>query len=125
TARGKPPASSRFDPAFFTLDSRGARAKARLETPVSLNYSQPTRLVTVLQRLGETAGVRILVDWHDVASAGWNPAGEASLVASNQPLAAALDALLNPLDLTWRIIDGQTLQVVTPARLAEQGELEV
>ena len=45
-------------------------------------------------------------------------------MASNQPLAAALDALLNPLDLTWRSIDGQTMQVVTPARLAEQCELE-
>ena len=45
-------------------------------------------------------------------------------MVSNQPLAAALDALLGPLDLTWRIIDGQTLQVVTPERLAEQGEFE-
>ena len=68
--------------------------------------------------------MRILVDWHDVASAGWNPAGEATVEAKHESLADALDALLTPLDLTWRIIDGQTLQVVTPARLAEQGELE-
>src|SRR5439155_7774631 len=91
---------------------------------VSLNYSQPTRLVTILERLGGLTGVRILVDWRDVAAAGWNPAGEATLVVRNEPLSAALDALLFPLDLTWRVIDGQTVQVVTPARLAEQGELE-
>jgi hypothetical protein len=68
--------------------------------------------------------MRILVDWRDVARAGWNPAGEGTLVASNQPLVEALEALLAPLDLTARIIDAQTLQVVTPAGLAEQEDLE-
>jgi len=114
-----------LDPALFTVETRSALAKARLEKPLSLNYSQPTRLLTILDRLGEAVGVQILVDWQDVAAAGWNPAAEASVVASNQPLAAALDALLGPLDLTWRIIDGQTIQVVTPERLAEQGEFEL
>jgi DNA-directed RNA polymerase subunit RPC12/RpoP len=119
------PKVSQLDAAAFALETRWTRVKPLLEKTVSLNYSQPTRLLTILERLGQAAGVRIVVDWRDVASAGWNPSGEASLVVSSQPLAAALDALLNPLDLTWRIIDAQTLQVVTPARLVEQGELEV
>jgi DNA-directed RNA polymerase subunit RPC12/RpoP len=120
-----PPLKPKLDPSLSKLESRPTQARPRLEKPISLNYGQPTRLLTILERLGHAGGVRIVVDWRDVASAGWNPAGEATLVVSNQPLAAALDALLNPLDLTWRIIDGQTLQVVTPARLAEQGELEL
>jgi len=124
TARGLKPLS-RIDPAQFKLDTRAARALARLETPISLNYSQPTRLTVVLDRLGELGGVRILVDWQGVAAAGWNPAGEATLVISQQPLSAALDAFLAPLDLTWRVIDGQTLQVVTPARLNERTEIEL
>ena len=118
-----PPADGRPD--LYKLETRSTLAKTRLEKPITLNYSQPTRLVTILERLGDAAGTRIVVDWRDVASAGWNPAGEATLVASNQPLAAALDSLLKALDLTWRIVDSQTLQVVTPARLAEQGELEL
>jgi len=32
---------------------------------------------------------------------------------------------LNPLDLTWRVIDAQTLEVITPSRLAEHCELEL
>jgi hypothetical protein len=115
----------KLDPALFRLDSRATQAKAGLERPVALNFSQPTRLVTILDRLGDAAGVRMLVDWRDVASAGWNPAGESSLVVSSQPLSAALDLLLGPLDLTWRVIDHQTLQVVTPGRLAEQCEIEL
>jgi hypothetical protein len=123
-ARGKTPLL-KLDPAIFKAETRWAKVKGRLEKPVSLNYSQPTRLLTVLDRLAEAAGLRILVDWRDVAAAGWNPAGEATLVAEQQPLAAALDALLSPLDLTWRVMDGQTLEVVTPARLAERSELEI
>jgi hypothetical protein len=119
-----PPLKPKLDPTLSKLSSRSAQARPRLAAAISLNYSQPTRLVTILERLGQAGGVQIVVDWRDVASAGWNPAGEASLVASNQPLAAALDTLLTPLDLTWRSIDGQTLQVVTSARLAEQCELE-
>jgi DNA-directed RNA polymerase subunit RPC12/RpoP len=126
TARTPPlPHVLKLDPALFQLETRSRQAQSRLEKPLSLNFSQPTRLVTILERLGEAAGVRILVDWHDIASAGWNPAAEAKLLVSNQPLSAALDTLLNPLDLTWRIIDGQTIQVVTPARLVSQAELEL
>jgi DNA-directed RNA polymerase subunit RPC12/RpoP len=124
-ARGKPPASSKFDAKLFKTDTRWSRAKSKLDAPISLNYSQPTRLTTVLDRLREASGVRILVDWRDVAAAGWNPDGEAILVSDKQPLAAALDALLSPMDLAWRVVDGQILQVVTPARLAERAELEL
>jgi hypothetical protein len=114
-----------MDPAYVKLESRLKQAGPRLAKPISLNYSQPTRLVTIFDRLGGAAGARILVDWRDVARAGWNPAGEGTLVANNQPLVAALEALLNPLDLTVRIIDAQTLQVVTPAGLSERDELEL
>jgi hypothetical protein len=123
-ARGKSPVL-KLDPGIFQLDTRFARALGPLETPISLNFRQSARLLTVLDHMGKAAGVRILVDWQDAATAGWNPAAEARLVADKQPLASALDALLDPLDLTWRIVDGRTLQVVTPQRLAERIELEL
>ena len=78
----------------------------------------------ILDYLGKSGGVRILVDWQDVAAAGWNPDGEATLIADKQPLSAALDALLGPMDLTWRVVDGQTIQVLTPDSLAARLELE-
>ena len=125
TARKLPYSTgTRYDPAVFQLDTRLARAKARLETPISLNFSQPAPLVRILDYLGKAGGVRILVDWRDIASAGWNPDGEATLIADKQPLATALDALLGPMDLTWRVVDGQTIQVLTPETLAARCELE-
>lgn len=124
-ARGKPPASSKYDPALFTLDSRTARAAAKLRQPVTANFRTPTRLVTILRRLGDLTGTSMLVDWQEIASLGWNPLAETSIVFEGQPLAEALDALLEPMDLAWRVVDGQTLQVVSPQRLATQGELEL
>jgi len=123
TARQKPNVL-KLNPELFQLASRSARAQERLLTPVTLNFSQPTRLTAILDRLGQAAGVRILVDWQGVASARWNPDADATLVASKQPLGEALDALLGPMELSWRAIDGRTLQVVTPARLAERAEIE-
>ncbi len=123
TARQKPHVL-RLDPGLFELATRTARAQASLETPVSLTFSQSTRLTAILDRLSEAGGVRILVDWRDIAASGWNPDADATLVADKQPLGAALDALLEPMDLAWRAIDGRTLQVVTAARLAEQLEIE-
>lgn len=125
-ASRSPPLPQKFPvkTSLFQLESRLKQAGPHLVKPVSLNFSQPTRLVDIFDRLGKVAGIRILVDWQDVAAAGWNPAGEGTLVASNQPLIEALESLLTPLDLTFRIIDSQTLQVVTPNRLNETAELE-
>jgi hypothetical protein len=125
TARKLPYSTgTRYDPAVFALDSRSARAQARLETPISLNFSQPTPLVRIVDYLGKAGGVRVLVDWRDIAAAGWNPDGEATLIADKQLLSAALDSLLNPMDLTWRVVDGHTIQVLTPETLATRCELE-
>jgi hypothetical protein len=111
--------------ALFQANTRYAQAAANLEKSVSFNFSQPTRLITILERLGDATGTRIVVDWRDVASAGWNPAAEAKLLVAGKPLAEALDMLLDPLDLAWRVIDERTVQVVTPPRLQSQGEFEL
>jgi hypothetical protein len=111
--------------ALFQATTRYGGAAANLAKSVSFNFSQPTRLVTILERLSEATGMRIVVDWRDVASAGWNPAAEAKLLVNGKPLAETLDTLLDPLDLAWRVIDERTVQVVTPSRLHGQGEFEL
>jgi DNA-directed RNA polymerase subunit RPC12/RpoP len=123
TAR-KLPYASRFPAALFQLASRTQQAAPKLKTPVAVNYHQPTAVVKILARLQEIAGVRILVDWQDIAAAGWNSAGEATLIADEGTLALALEKLLGPMDLAWRIVDAQTIQVVTPATMNSRSELE-
>src|SRR5690606_2584331 len=103
-ARGLRPLS-RFDAANFRLETRLARAQPKLETPITLNFSQPALLTNITERLEKAAQVRILIDWQSLAPLGWNPDGEATLLAENEPLSQALTKLTEPMDLTWRAVD--------------------
>jgi hypothetical protein len=123
-ARGKSQRSS-YPPQLFALPTRREQAAAKLAVPLSLNYGRPALLVDILARIERDSSVRILVDWQAVEEAGWNPDGLATLTADKQPLGEALSSLLLPMDLAWRVVDGETLQVTTPAVLASRPELEV
>ena len=116
---------SRQPAEVFRLESRSARARDALAAPISLNYSQPTLLVIVLDRLAKEGHVRILVDWKALAAEGWNADGEGILTIQNKPLSEALTELLAPMDLTWRAVDEQTVQVSTAAALDQALELEL
>jgi hypothetical protein len=123
TARGLNPIS-RYDRANFTLKTRLEQAKPKLDTPITLNYSQGAPLTKIVERLEEAAGVRILIDWESLAPVGWNPDGEAVLLANKQPLRETLTALVEPMELAWRAIDGNTLQILSPQALQQRTELE-
>lgn len=122
-ARGLSP-RSKFDKSLFQLEPRVARAASKLNTPITLNFSQPAPLVRILDRLGKTAGLRILVDWQAAATVGWSPEAEGTVVADKLPLGDTLSALLRPMDLTYRVVDENLLQVTTPRALEARLELE-
>lgn len=116
--------ASKFDPKLFELATRSEKAQAVLAAPITLNYSIPTPLLRVTERLGKDAKVRILCDWQSLAAAGWNPDAEVTLSVEKQPLATALTDLTRRMDLTWRIVDARTIQILSPQTLADRTELE-
>jgi hypothetical protein len=122
-ARGLSP-QSRFDARLFQLQTRVEQARPVLQHTVSLSYVRPTSFVRVLSRMGKDAGAYLLVDWRAAARAGWNPDAEVVFVATNQPLSDALRMLLGPMDLAFRIVNENTLQVTTPEELETRLDLE-
>ena len=122
-ARGLAP-KSKLDPALFRLATKASAARDKLAAPITLNYSQPTLLTQILGKLEDAAKVRILVNWRALAAEGWNADGETTLVVADKSLGEALDALLAPMDLAWRVIDSQTLEVTSPSALAAAPEVE-
>jgi hypothetical protein len=122
-ARGLPLAS-KFDPKLFELKTRTERAQAVLATSITLNYSIPTPLLRVTERLGKDAKVRILFDWQSLTAAGWNPDAEVTLSVEKQPLSAALTDLTRRMDLAWRVVDARTIEILSPQTLADRTELE-
>jgi hypothetical protein len=47
------------------------------------------------------------------------------LVADKAPLADALDDLVEPLELAWRVVDEETLEITSRSALAERVEFEL
>jgi hypothetical protein len=123
-ARGGAPAGTKIDPATFKLATRSEQAASRLAAPISLTFNLPTPLVKICRRLSEVGKMRILIDWRSIAAAGWNPDAELTLVVDKKPFSEALAALVEPMDLAYRVVDGRTIQIVSPQYLAEHLELE-
>ncbi len=124
-ARGLAPLSTGYDADTFRLATRTEKAAARLATPISLTFNRPTPLVKICQKLSAAGKMRILIDWRSIAATGWNPDAELTLVVDKKPLAEALTALVEPMDLAYRVVDGRTIQIVSPQYLAEHLELEL
>jgi hypothetical protein len=93
------------------------RATAALDKPVTLNYSRPTSFPRIVRRIAEGTGVSILIDWHAVGTAGWNPDAEITFTASGKPLREALNTLLQPMELAYRVVDETTFQITTLASM--------
>ena len=86
---------------------------------------QPAELRSIVYELGQPAGVRMLVDWQSLAAAGCRPQSLVSLVVEKQPLAAALAQLLGPLELSYRIVAPQTIEITSTSALRARPELDV
>lgn len=123
-ARGKP-AVGDLDPLEASLRSSDEQLADRLATLVSMNFRQPTELRSVIDELARLANVRVLVDWQSLAAARCWPQSLVSLVIDKQPLAAALEALLGPLDLSYRVVAPRTIEVSSIDALEARPELDV
>jgi hypothetical protein len=68
--------------------------------------------------------LKIVVDWAAQGTDSLAIQVQGTLNARGQPLAEALDALLHPLGLGYRVIDANLLQVTTQKALDERLEIE-
>jgi hypothetical protein len=122
-ARGLPP-QSKFDPELFSLAPRLARAAPRLAKPVTLNFPQPASFTRVLDRLSDAGEVEILVDWQALVPLGWTPDTETTVTANQRPIGEVLTEMLQPMELTYRVIDAASVQVTSPAAAEARWDIE-
>ena len=122
-ARGLPP-QSKFDPQLFSLEPRLARAAPRLAKPVTLNFPQPASFARILDRLSDAGEVEILVDWQALVPLGWTPDTETTVTANQRPIGEVLTEMLQPMELTYRVIDAASVQVTSPAAAEARWDIE-
>lgn len=118
------PIKSRFPASRFELTPRREKAANLLNRSVTANFGSPVPLAKVVSWLEDATGATILVDHASLARSGTSVDSESRVVAVDQSLAATLDQLLKPMDLTWRAVDENTVEVTTPQAAAEMMEIE-
>lgn len=121
-ARGKSAASKGAKAP--SLETRHAAAKSLLAAPVTANFRKGAPLSEIAEHLGQAAKVQLLFDGLALSAAGASPATEAELTVADAPLSEALQTLLTPLQLTYRIADAGQLVITTPEALGERLEVE-
>jgi hypothetical protein len=122
-ARGLP-LKSRIDPGRFHLDTRTAHAKASLDALITVNFAHPEALARILAYLQSATRLNLLVDNVALAADGMSADSEGALVAQQQPVGAALTSLLDPMELTYRVIDDRTIEITTSKAAARHAEVE-
>ena len=122
-ARGVP-LRSKLDPARFSLEPRTAVAKAMLSRPVTVNFGRPEPLARMLAYLQSSTQAIFLVDQVALAEQRTSVETGGLLIADHQPLDQALTALVEPMDLAWRVISERTIEITTPQTAARHADVE-
>ena len=104
--------------------TRRQQVDAALARKITLNHAVATPLAKILAGLREESKLCILVDWRALRTLQIDPQTPAHMLAANESVEAALGSLLTPLELTYRILDGRTIQITTPAAAAEAMHVE-
>jgi hypothetical protein len=120
----KLPLRSKIDPARFRLEPRTTAAAAMLAEPVTANFGRPESLARILSYLRGTTQLTMLVDQAALAEQRTSIDMEGTLVADHQPLGQSLTALLDPMELTWRVVGPRAIEITTPQAAARHGEVE-
>ncbi|HET6879597.1 MAG TPA: DUF1559 domain-containing protein, partial [Pirellulales bacterium] len=108
----------------LSLATRGTRAAEKLAKPVTATFAEPTRLKDIAAHLQKTVGIEIVFDGLGLAEAGASPAVTAKFAANEEPLGEALDHLLEPLGLGYRVLSGPKTEITSDRKIAEDLELE-
>jgi hypothetical protein len=95
------------------------------EKRITLNFSDPTDLLTVLDRLRSETEVRLVVNWDSTRDADWQPHSLTTLVATDTAVGQLLDAWLAPKQLGYRVVDEHLIEIASLAALATHSEVEV
>ena len=93
----------------LTLNANNHNPGAEPHFPlVSLNFSQPTRLLQMVKRLEQETDSRLVVNWASLAQQGWYADSKSTLVANADPLDHVFKQLFQPTPITLSAL-GSTL----------------
>lgn len=111
-------------PERASLATRWQRAEPLLQRPLSCGTSEPLLLSNYLGRLAYRAKINILLDEVEILRTGRSSSTKITANSKRQPLETLLTTAVEPLGLTWRVIDEKTIEVTSPAKVEQTAEIE-
>lgn len=116
---------SRYPHRLFQLTPRYEQAVYLLKTPVLVQHWEARPFGKIVADLANATDCQILVDWHALEAECWNHHLEFPFVVETNPLSQALEQLLEPLNLTYRIESADMLVITTEAAELRQMDVEM
>ncbi len=123
-ARGKSPQGRPSDPKE-PRPTRFDLARAKLRQPITLSFPDPTPLAGIARELERASQTTVLFDGPAMSAAGVSRQRKAVLSVHGRPLSEALVSVLDPLGLTYRIVDAGAFEITTRKAAAARLELEI
>jgi hypothetical protein len=117
--RGLPP-KSKYPAKLLPPEAAESELRALLAQRAIFTFSRYSALSDIIRHWRDALGVEIVVDWASLAEIGLRPQTQIACRSVDQSWAAALDAVLLPLDADWRCVDGKTLQIAAREHLADR-----
>jgi hypothetical protein len=100
------------------------RAARCLAAPVTASFFAPTPLLEITDFLATKASCQIIIDATALRTYERLPTLPARLSVENAPLATALDQLLTPLDLGYRLTDQDTIEIVPLVEMPDRPRVD-
>jgi hypothetical protein len=122
-ARGLPP-KSRYPAERLFVESPYLHLAEKLGRPTTFTFVPWTRLADVARDWSERSSVTMLVDWQVLSELELAPSSPLACSAVARTWEDALDEILAPLELGWRAIDGETIQITSAAAAEKQRAVE-
>jgi hypothetical protein len=122
-SRGLTP-RSKYPPALLSVDSSYEKLAPKLNKKTTFTFLAWTRLADVTRNWEEMTRLTVLVDWTALAEAELSPTSPVACSVVDRSWQDALDGVLEPLGLAWWAVDGETIQITTPAALEKIQRVE-
>ncbi|QDT00091.1 hypothetical protein [Adhaeretor mobilis] len=122
-ARGLEP-RSKYPVALLVARSPHMQLNDRLSAPATFTFSHYTPTCEVFRFWQNELGLALLIDWPALATVDIEPRTRITCSSNDKPWHEALDDSLTPLGLSWRAVDGRTLQITSIEVASQSPQLE-
>jgi hypothetical protein len=104
---------SRYPAARLLIDPSYERLAPKLQERATFTFLPWVRFSDLVRYWEEASGLTILVDWAALADVELESASPVACSATDRTWLATLDGILEPLNLDWWQVDGETIQITT------------